>query len=537
MQQVPVGVVGEIYLGGICVSPGYINLPEQTAERFVPDPFVDRPQNMFRTGDLGRLLPNGHFEVLGREDSQVKLKGYRIELDEVAGAMMQHPRVVAAAAIVKDKTHLVGYYSPADVSSLELQQTVANHLPSYMIPAVWVGLDTMPQNSNGKIDKKALEALHVVVDVEAPVTDAEKRMAAVWAQVLDVDVATIGRQTSFFAIGGDSMTAIQVTAACKLAGLTLSTRALLKSPLLWSAASSTTGDSVQSWPAVQLDDSIVAALAKEWSQPLALREWKAYPVTPLQAGMLYATIQASDAYVWQSVLPMSGTRSAEAVKSAFRLLAAQHEILRTTFVSSATGLYQVIRDDVVGLEVEECSTTALQDFLAADRKRGFAIGGAYFVRLSIVAAADEASPLAVLTIHHALYDGWSMPMLLQDFDDALLGKPVAARPSFRGVVDYIHAQDKDATEAFWREYLSGMTPSPIGGSSQKSLVEEIAPVTRVASLPLADLRAAATRVGLTVAELAKLGWASTLRKFTRQNDVVFGQVLANRDIPVPDVDR
>ncbi|KAH9119619.1 hypothetical protein AeMF1_007789, partial [Aphanomyces euteiches] len=106
MRPVPVGVVGEIYLGGICVSPGYINLPEQTAERFLDDPFVSGGGRMFRTGDYGRLLRNGNFEVLGRKDSQVKLKGYRIELEEISEAMMRHPQVTAAAAIVKDKTHL-----------------------------------------------------------------------------------------------------------------------------------------------------------------------------------------------------------------------------------------------------------------------------------------------------------------------------------------------------------------------------------------------------------------------------------------------
>ncbi|KAF0707884.1 hypothetical protein As57867_006493, partial [Aphanomyces stellatus] len=117
---VPLGVIGEIYSSGICVSPGYINLPSQTEERFIPDPFVGGSQMMFRTGDLGRILPNGKFEVLGRKDNQVKLKGYRIELDEVAEAMLHHPQVVTAAAIVKDKTHLVGYFSPANVSSDEL---------------------------------------------------------------------------------------------------------------------------------------------------------------------------------------------------------------------------------------------------------------------------------------------------------------------------------------------------------------------------------------------------------------------------------
>ncbi|CAK4695950.1 unnamed protein product [Aphanomyces euteiches] len=155
-RAVPIGVVGEFYLGGVCVSPHYINLPEQTSQRFIPDPI--NGGQMYRTGDLGRMLPNGDFQILGRQDTQVKLKGYRIELEEVAEAMMQHPQVVSAAAIVKDNTHLVAYYSPSDVALERLQNIVADMLPVYMVPAVWVGLNVMQMNTNGKIDQKLLDS-------------------------------------------------------------------------------------------------------------------------------------------------------------------------------------------------------------------------------------------------------------------------------------------------------------------------------------------------------------------------------------------
>ncbi|KAL2911475.1 hypothetical protein HK105_209054 [Polyrhizophydium stewartii] len=210
-RQVPVGVAGEMHIGGIDVSRGYINLPDLTAQRFVPDPFSPEPgARMFRTGDLGRLLPDGNFEILGRMDDQVKLKGYRIELDEVAAAMMRHPRVSAAAAVVKDKTHLVGFVVPADVDHDELRDVVAAALPAYMVPAVFVGLAVMPTNTNGKTDKKALAAMHVEIAVDALQTDTERALAAVWSQVLGVHVADIGRATSFFALGGDSISAIRL---------------------------------------------------------------------------------------------------------------------------------------------------------------------------------------------------------------------------------------------------------------------------------------------------------------------------------------
>ncbi|KAL2911698.1 large subunit of alpha-aminoadipate reductase [Polyrhizophydium stewartii] len=227
-RSVPVGVVGEMCIGGIGVSRGYINLPDLTAQRFVPDPFSPEPgARMFRTGDLGRLLPDGNFEILGRMDDQVKLKGYRIELDEVAAAMMRHPRVSAAAAVVKDKTHLVGFVVPADVDHDELRDVVAAALPAYMVPAVFVGLAVMPTNTNGKTDKKALAAMHVEIAVDALQTDTERALAAVWSQVLGVQVADIGRATSFFALGGDSISATRMVSALSAAGLHISTVQLL----------------------------------------------------------------------------------------------------------------------------------------------------------------------------------------------------------------------------------------------------------------------------------------------------------------------
>ncbi|KAF0701686.1 hypothetical protein As57867_007852, partial [Aphanomyces stellatus] len=151
---VPMGVTGEFYVGGLGVTLGYLNLPQETAAKFLPDPFWTQANGrrmMYRSGDFGRLLPSGDFEILGRQDNQVKLKGYRIELDEVAEAMMQHPNVVAAAAIVKDKSHLVGYFTPAHINNEALKDTVAARLPVYMVPAVWIGLDAMPLTVNGKI--------------------------------------------------------------------------------------------------------------------------------------------------------------------------------------------------------------------------------------------------------------------------------------------------------------------------------------------------------------------------------------------------
>ncbi|KAF0709246.1 hypothetical protein As57867_006018, partial [Aphanomyces stellatus] len=537
-RPVPVGVVGEIYLGGICVSPGYINLADETAKRFMRDPFASSSTGtMYRSGDLGRLLPTGNVEILGRQDSQVKLKGYRIELDEVSEAMLQHPHVVSAAAIVKDKTHLVGYFSPATVNLEELREIVASQLPVYMIPAVWVGLDELPQNANGKIDKKVLEAQDIVLQVDPLETDIEHQLAAVWADVLHVNVHEIGRNTSFFALGGDSLSVIKVVAACKKIGLHLTTGHLLKTLLLSRVAAGVTQKEapVQSWPQACVPDAIANEVHQQWSASLQLTDYAVYPVTPLQGGMVYATVQDNKAYMHQSIMRLDATFDADKLVAAYETLAEHRDIVRTTFVTTTQGIYQVIRRDTLDLEVARVPAFTLHEFLYMDRARGFEIGDKYFVRLAIVETETEQH--AVLSIHHALYDGWSFSMLMNDLFDAVHGHALVDRPSFCHVVDFIEAQDKADTETFWRTYLSGITSSPLGTSATK--VEDLpsGELSLASAVPLTQLTRVAQKAGVTVAELAKLAWAATLRKYTRQNDVVFGQVMANRDIPVKHADR
>ncbi|KAL2912582.1 hypothetical protein HK105_207890 [Polyrhizophydium stewartii] len=539
-RQVPVGAVGEMCLGGIGVSRGYINLPELTAQRFVPDPFSpEHGVHMFRTGDLGRLLPNGNFEILGRMDDQVKLKGYRIELDEVAAAMMRHPRVSAAAAVVKDKTHLVGFVVPADVDHDELRDVVAAALPAYMVPAVFVGLAVMPTNTNGKTDKKALAAMHVEIAVDALQTDTERALAAVWSQVLGSQVADIGRATSFFALGGDSLSAIKAAAAMQRAGISITVPHLFKAQTvarvaaLADAANAHDGQQAATeWPTVTLSDETLAELAVFGNFQ------DAYPATPLQAGMVAATMQDARAYVNQVPLRATRTVSLDSLGVALRAIVQHHAILRTSFVSTvAGGIVQVVR---ASADAAECVSVAapLAQHLAADKARGFSLADARWIRAALVCDPAGSTQHVVVTIHHALYDGWSLPMIMRDLATALDGHTLEPRPAFRTVVDFIAAQDAAATEAFWTQQLAGLEPAqPLSLGHSARTDDEDAPLAQACSTPMTELQRVAQRAGVTVAVVLKAAWAATLRKFTRSHDVVFGEVLANRDIAVGGADR
>jgi acyl carrier protein len=221
MNPAPVSVPGEIYIGGAGLARGYLNRPELTAEKFVPNPFSGEPgARLYRTGDLGRHHVDGELEYHGRTDDQVKLRGFRIELGEIEAVLSRHPQVREAVVIAREDgsrgKRLVAYVTGADpsgVSVLELRSHLQGALPSYMVPAAFVMLDTLPLTANGKVDRRALPApdatrQELQVPFVAAATDAEQKIAAIWKEAIGID--GIGVNDNFFEVGGDSLIMIEV---------------------------------------------------------------------------------------------------------------------------------------------------------------------------------------------------------------------------------------------------------------------------------------------------------------------------------------
>ena len=223
-EAVPIGVAGEIYIGGVGVARGYLNRPELTAERFVRDPFAAEPgARMYKTGDLGRWLPDGTIEFLGRSDFQVKVRGYRVELGEIEARLREHAGVREVVVIAREESpgdkRLVAYYTGADtgeqgeraVGAEELRRHLAERLPEYMVPAAYVRLKALPLTPNGKLDRKALPApegdAYPVPGYEEPLGEVETTLAGIWADVLKVE--RVGRLDHFFDLGGHSLLAMQ----------------------------------------------------------------------------------------------------------------------------------------------------------------------------------------------------------------------------------------------------------------------------------------------------------------------------------------
>jgi acyl carrier protein len=244
-EAVPVGVTGELYIGGEGVARGYLNRPELTAERFLTDPFVgESGARMYRTGDLGRWLADGTIEYLGRNDDQVKVRGFRIELGEIEATLGSHPGVREAVVVVREdvpgEKRLVAYYTASEANGRasgaeKLRSHLSSRLPEYMVPAAFVRVDRMPLLENGKLDRKALPVpvgdAYGIRGYESPQGEIEKRLAGILADVLKVE--RVGRHYNFFELGGHSLLAMQVMARiCREFDVELSVRTIFEQPTI-----------------------------------------------------------------------------------------------------------------------------------------------------------------------------------------------------------------------------------------------------------------------------------------------------------------
>ncbi|WP_335337834.1 amino acid adenylation domain-containing protein [Nostoc piscinale] len=234
LNPVPIGVTGEVYLGGVGVGRGYFNRPELTAEKFLPNPFSQQGERFYKTGDLARYLLNGEIEYIGRIDNQVKIRGFRIELGEIEAIINQYPTVRETVVVVSQESKIIAYLVPQTQQTLaisELRSFLESKLPNYMVPAAFVILEALPLTPNGKIDRKALPATDMVrpelaETFVAPQTSIEKQLAALWSEVLGLE--NIGINDNFFELGGDSILSLQVVSKANRWGLQITPKQMFQ---------------------------------------------------------------------------------------------------------------------------------------------------------------------------------------------------------------------------------------------------------------------------------------------------------------------
>jgi acyl carrier protein len=343
MAPVPVGVIGEIYLGGVGLARGYVGRPDLTAERFVADPYGAAGDRLYRTGDLGRWRGDGVAEFVGRADGQVKLRGVRIEPGEIEAALLSQGSVSAAAVVVRDD-RLVAYVVGRAVSSSALRAHLGLRLPGSMIPGSYVWLEGLPRTSSGKLDRSALPAPERGGEsYAAPQGAIEELLAGLWSELLGVE--RIGRHDNFFELGGHSLLATRVVSRLRgVLGIELPLRSLFEAPTVAGLASLVSGASSSAGPALVAGERPAVL-------PLSYAQQRLWFMEQLEGGASYAVPLA---------LRLEGALDTVALGRALAAVVERHEALRTCFpVVAGSAVQSILPASGFALAEEDVTSAAL----------------------------------------------------------------------------------------------------------------------------------------------------------------------------------
>jgi amino acid adenylation domain-containing protein/natural product biosynthesis luciferase-like monooxygenase protein len=541
LAPVPIGTTGELYIAGAQLARGYLGRPDLTAERFIANPFGAPGSRLYRTGDLVRWRSDGTLVCVGRSDRQVKLRGNRIELDDVESAL-HRVGVAEAAVVVRDDlpggAQLVAYLgvgSPADVD--EVRRSLREFLPDYMLPTLYVPLAEMPKTVSGKLDRGALPApaLDDSDSVYAPPrTPVETAVAEIWAQVLQR--GRIGLQDDFFLLGGHSLMATQVISRVRSTyGLELPLRVLFEAPTLMGFA-----------------QRIESALPHSASVPRAGLRRRDGPDEP--AVLSYAQKRlwflnrlepGSVAYNIPAAVRLEGELHVPALGRALGEILRRQEILRTTFRTVDGVPVQVVHEPhELSLDVED-----LRSHAAGARERAreeahhvFDLEKGPLIRVRLLRTA-EREHLLLLTLHHIVSDGWSMGVILQELRQLYRafarGLPSPLPPLELQYADYAAWQTQSLTDEslkpaleYWKQQLVGAPalislpadhPRPTVQSYRGDALEFSIPASTVARL-----HELSRRHGCTLFMVLTAAFSVLLSKYSGQSDICIGTPIANR---------
>lgn len=410
MEPVPVGVAGELYLGGTSLARGYHGRADATAEKFVPNPFARSPgERLYRTGDRVRRLADGDIVYLGRTDHQTKVRGQRVELGEIDTALLACAGVTAAVtAAVPDARgdrRLVAYVSPAGIATDELRAALARRLPSYMVPAAFVRLESLPLTPSGKIDRRALpapdDASPGATGRRMPRDPTEAIVARVFAELLRIPAVSIDQD--FFMLGGHSLLAAQLVSRVRQAfGIELSFRAVFATPTVAGIARAVRGGG-EALPAVT-------------HAPVAAH----YPLSFPQRAIWTACQVQDDAYAYNmsEAYRVDGALDVHALRAALGAVIARHDILRTAFVQLGSEIVQRVCEPHDVLEVVDLSGARDADAEAMRRadaaaRRPFDLTSGRVLRATVFTLGPAAHVL-LFTVHHIAFDAWSARVLIDD---------------------------------------------------------------------------------------------------------------------------
>jgi amino acid adenylation domain-containing protein len=545
----PIGVPGELFLGGAGLARGYLDRPDLTAERFVPDLHGAEPgRRVYRTGDRMRWLPDGTLEFLGRIDHQVKIRGFRIELGEIEAVLSRHAHIEKAIVVAREdnpgERRLVAYVVPRETSPdvAELRSHLKASLPDYMVPAVFVVMDALPLTPNGKVDRRALpvpESLVVESVYVAPRSPVEEILADLWASVLRVP--QVGVRSDFFELGGHSLLATQLLSRVRtLFNVDVSLRALFEAPTVAGFAEKL---EAAMRGKQELVSPPITPRSREGALPLSFAQQRLWLLDRMKPGDASYNVSAG--------LRLRGHLDLAAVEQAFSEIVRRQEVLRASFVDIDGIAAQVIRPasalvvplvDVSRLD-EAAREAQLLDLLRRDAAMSFDLVHGSLIRLHLLRIADDDHALLFST-HHIVCDGWSIGVIVAELS-SLYVRFMGGNPSsleelrvqytdFAGWQrEWLQGEALEAQLSFWRAQLGGNpTRLVLATDRPRPAVETVAGQTHdmVLSADLTSkLRALSRGEGATLFMTLLAAFKVQLQRYSGQDDIVVGTDMANRN--------
>lgn len=549
-EPVPIGVAGELHIGGVELARGYQNRPELTAERFIPDPFSAAPgTRIYKTGDLASFYPDGRIEYLGRLDNQVKIRGFRIELGEIEAVLKSHPDVREAVVVAGQKAgqvdgRLIAYVIPhAEVETSTLRRYLKERVPEYMVPSAFVFLEKSPLLSNGKLDRRALpepdsQRPELESAFVAPRTPVEQVLAGVWSEVLGVE--NVGAEDNFFELGGHSLIVTQVIARIReVFKVDLSLRALFEFPTVATLAARVE-TAIKS--GLQLPDLTIERVARDGQLPLSFAQQRMWFLQQLEP--------ESRAYNLSSAIRLRGPLNVVALEQTLNEVVKRHETLRASFFVVDGQPVQFLAPELhVNLPLidlrelpsgkREAETLALA---AEQARQPFDLAHAPLLRATLVRLDDEEH-VALFTQHHIVSDAWSMDVFIREVG-TLYESFAAGR---RAQLPELEIQYADYA-AWQRQWLRGETLDQLLGYWKGQLGDAPTVLELPTDRPrpqVHSFRGAShnfelsselkhrldelnQREGVTMFMTLLAAFNTLLSRYSGQDDVVVGTPIANR---------
>ena len=552
LELAPRGVPGELCVAGPNLARGYLSRPDLTAGKFVPDPFAAHPgERLYRTGDQARFLPDGNLELLGRLDSQVKIRGCRIETGEIESVLGQHAAVRQAVVIPQDGASglksLVAYVQPhrdATVAAAELRRFALEKLPEYMVPAGFQFVDSLPLAPNGKVDRNALppfdwSQIPAEEDYVAPRTPVEEMLAFIWMQVLGA--RRVGVHDNFFALGGHSLLATQVISRIRDAfQVELPLRHVFEAPTVATLAERV---EIARRAGAGLEAPPVRRVPRDRNLPLSFAQQRLWFLDQL--------VPASAFYNIPESVRLYGPLDVAALERSLNEIARRHEILRTTFILSGDEPVQKIGDwqrfalTVTSLEhlpLPERETEALR-LVREEARHPFdlARGPLFRVRLLRLSGQDH---VMVLVLHHIVSDDWSSRVLVREvsilYEAFRAGRPSPLSDLSVQYADFacwqrewLRGEVLQSHLDYWRGQLEGAPPElELATDRPRPAVQTFDGAYETMRLPpeLSEkVRLLARREGVTLFMTLLAAFQTLLSRWSGQEDICVGAPIANRN--------